>query len=136
MTKFIEEYLNRMAASTELAFYIASFAYLLNFLEWLFCLPIFPDGWQHCAYPLLNNITGVIRWMGGPVDIGFYTFIASEGISMIFANMERKRMDREREEWKAELKWNAKRERRQKRKLRNSWRSEKMDMSPDESATR
>lgn len=101
MSKHVMEYLDRMAASTELAFVLASAAYIFDFLKWLFCLSDTPVGYGHCVNPFLDAITGLIHWMGGPVDIGFYTFIASEGGRyMILAAIEKRRMRRE---WEAEL---------------------------------
>lgn len=103
MSKDAVEYLQGMQTSTVAAFLIASAAYLFNLLKLYLCLfePL-------CANPLLDAITGVIYWMGGPVDMGFYTFIASEGGRyMILAALEKRRMRREwameREEWKAKL---------------------------------
>ena len=42
-------------------------------------------GLQAAAF---DNVIGAIAWMGGPMDVGFYTFLASEGIqSMVFATI-------------------------------------------------
>ena len=44
-------------------------------------------GLQAAAF---DNVIGAIAWMGGPMDVGFYTFLASEGIqSMALAAIER-----------------------------------------------
>ena len=47
----------------------------------------------------LDNVIGAIVWMGGPMDVGFYTFLASKGIqSMVFAAIERNEWRRRLEE--------------------------------------
>ena len=104
MSKDPVDYLHGMANSTVAAFLMASVAYFFNLLKWLFCL----SGPSYCVNPPLDVITGVIYWMGGPVDIGFYAFIASEGGRyMILAAIEKRRMrrewEKEREEWRTKL---------------------------------
>ena len=96
----IERHLIRASGSAILAFATATVAYALKGVQW-----ILSHAWglQTAAF---DNVIGVIDWMGGPMDIGFYAFLASEGIqSMVFATLERnewrRRVEKERAEKEA-----------------------------------
>ena len=82
-TERIERHLSRASGSAVLAFAAATVAYAFKGAHWIL------DAYELRA-AALDNIIGVIDWMGGPMDVGFYTFLASEGIqSMVFATLER-----------------------------------------------
>ena len=82
-TEQIERHLSRASGSAVLAFAAATVAYAFKGAHWI----LDAYGLRAAA---LDNIIGVIDWMGGPMDVGFYTFLASEGIqSMVFATLER-----------------------------------------------
>ena len=80
----VERHLNRASGSAILAFAAATVAYALKGAHWAL-LHI----WGLQA-PAFNAVIGVINWMGGPMDVGFYVFLTSEGVqSMVFAYLER-----------------------------------------------
>ena len=80
----VERHLNRASGSAILAFAAATVAYALKGAHWAL-LHIW--GLQASAF---NDVIGVINWMGGPMDVGFYVFLTSEGVqSMVFAYLER-----------------------------------------------
>ena len=80
----VERHLNRASGSAILAFAAATVAYALKGAHWAL-LHI----WGLQA-PAFNGVIGVINWMGGPMDVGFYVFLTSEGVqSMVFAYLER-----------------------------------------------
>ena len=82
-TERIERHLSRASGSAVLAFAAATVAYAFKGVHWIL------DAYELRA-AAIDNIIGVIDWMGGPMDVGFYTFLASEGIqSMVFATLER-----------------------------------------------
>ena len=82
-TDQIERHLSRASGSAVLAFAAATVAYAFKGAHWIL------DAYELRA-AALDNFIGVIDWMGGPMDVGFYTFLASEGIqSMVFATLER-----------------------------------------------
>ena len=82
-TERIERHLSRASGSAVLAFAAATVAYAFKGAHWI----LDAYGLRAAA---LDNFIGVIDWMGGPMDVGFYTFLASEGIqSMVFATLER-----------------------------------------------
>ena len=82
-TERIERHLGRASGSAVLAFAAATVAYAFKGAHWI----LDAYGLRAAA---LDNFIGVIDWMGGPMDVGFYTFLASEGIqSMVFATLER-----------------------------------------------
>ena len=82
-TDQIERHLSRASGSAVLAFAAATVAYTFKGAHWIL------DAYELRA-AALDNFIGVINWMGGPMDVGFYTFLASEGIqSMVFATLER-----------------------------------------------
>ena len=94
----IERHLIRASGSAILAFAAATVAYTLKGVHW-----ILSHAWglQTAAF---DNVIGVIDWMGGPMDIGFYAFLASEGIqSMVFATLERNEWRRRVEEGERRL---------------------------------
>ena len=83
-TERIERHLSRASGSAVLAFAAATVAYTFKGVHWIL---LHAYGLRAAA---LDNFIGVIDWMGGPMDMGFYTFLASEGIqSMVFATLER-----------------------------------------------
>ena len=83
-TERIERHLSRASGSAVLAFAAATVAYAFKGAHWIL---LHAYGLRAAA---LDNFIGVIDWMGGPMDVGFYTFLASEGIqSMVFATLER-----------------------------------------------
>ena len=95
-TDQIERHLSRASGSAVLAFAAATVAYTFKGAHWIL------DAYELRA-AALDNIIGVINWMGGPMDVGFYTFLASEGIqSMVFATLERNEWRRRVEEERAE----------------------------------
>ena len=96
-TEQIERHLIRASGSATLAFGAATVAYIIKGVHWAL-LHIY--GLQAVAF---DNVIGAIAWMGGPMDVGFYTFLASEGIqSMVFAAIERNEWRRRLEEERAE----------------------------------
>ena len=95
-TERIERHLSRASGSAVLAFAAATVAYAFKGAHWIL------DAYELRA-AALDNFIGVIDWMGGPMDVGFYTFLASEGIqSMVFATLERNEWRRRVEEERAE----------------------------------
>ena len=95
-TERIEGHLSRASGSAVLAFAAATVAYTFKGAHWIL------DAYELRA-AALDNFIGVIDWMGGPMDVGFYTFLASEGIqSMVFATLERNEWRRRVEEERAE----------------------------------
>ena len=95
-TEQIERHLSRASGSAVLAFAAATVAYAFKGAHWI----LDAYGLRAAA---LDNFIGVIDWMGGPMDVGFYTFLASEGIqSMVFATLERNEWRRRVEEERAE----------------------------------
>ena len=95
-TEQIERHLSRASGSAVLAFAAATVAYTFKGAHWIL------DAYELRA-AALDNFIGVIDWMGGPMDVGFYTFLASEGIqSMVFATLERNEWRRRVEEERAE----------------------------------
>ena len=83
-TEQIERHLIRASVSVALAFVAATVAYIVKGVHWV---SIHAYGLQAAAF---DNVIGVINWIGGPMDLGFYVFLASEGIqSMVFATLER-----------------------------------------------
>ena len=95
-TDQIERHLSRASGSAVLAFAAATVAYAFKGAHWIL------DAYELRA-AALDNFIGVIDWMGGPMDVGFYTFLASEGIqSMVFATLERNEWRRRVEEERAE----------------------------------
>ena len=87
-------------------------AYVLKTLNWIPCL--FES---LCPNLALIALVGIVDWMGGPVDMGFYTFMAIEGAGyVIFATRERNRLKREaakfRDGWDEERRQREKAERR------------------------
>ena len=96
-TEQIERHLIRASGSATLAFGAATVAYIIKGVHWAL---FHAYGLQAAAF---DNIIGAIAWMGGPMDVGFYTFLASEGIqSMVFAAIERNEWRRRLEEERAE----------------------------------
>ena len=96
-TERIERHLSRASGSAVLAFAAATVAYAFKGVHWIL---LHAYGLRAAA---LDNFIGVIDWMGGPMDVGFYTFLASEGIqSMVFATLERNEWRRRVEEERAE----------------------------------
>ena len=96
-TEQIERHLSRASGSAVLAFAAATVAYTFKGAHWIL---LHAYGLRAAA---LDNFIGVIDWMGGPMDVGFYTFLASEGIqSMVFATLERNEWRRRVEEERAE----------------------------------
>ena len=98
-TEQIERHLSRASGSAVLAFAAATVAYTFKGAHWIL------DAYE-LRVAALDNFIGVINWMGGPMDVGFYTFLASEGIqSMVFATLERnewrRRVEKERAEKEA-----------------------------------
>ena len=92
-TKQIEQHLIRASVSVALAFVAATVAYILKGVHWVL---LHAYGLQAAAF---DNVIGVINWTGGPMDLGFYVFLASEGIqSMVFATLERMEWRRRLEE--------------------------------------
>ena len=80
----VERHLNRASGSAILAFAAATVAYALKGAHWAL---LHVWGLQASAF---NDVIGVINWMGGPMDVGFYVFLTSEGVqSMVFAYLER-----------------------------------------------
>ena len=71
-TDQIERHLSRASGSAVLAFAAATVAYAFKGVHWIL------DAYELRA-AALDNFIGVIDWMGGPMDVGFYTFLASEG---------------------------------------------------------
>ena len=89
----IERHLIRASGSAVLAFVAATVAYTLKGVHWALS-----HIWE-LQTAAFNNFIGVIDWMGGPMDVGFYAFLASEGIqSMVFATLERNEWRRRVEE--------------------------------------
>ena len=83
-TEQIERHLIRASVSVALAFVAATVAYIFKGAHWVL-FNVY--GLQTAAF---DNFIGVIAWIGGPMDLGFYVFLASEGIqSMVFATLER-----------------------------------------------
>ena len=83
-TERIERHLSRASGSAVLALAAATVAYAFKGVHWIL---LHAYGLRAAA---LDNFIGVIDWMGGPMDVGFYTFLASEGVqSMVFATLER-----------------------------------------------
>ena len=94
----IERHLIRASGSAILAFLAATVAYALKGVHWILSHEF---GLQTAAF---DNVIGVINWMGGPMDVGFYAFLASEGIqSMVFATLERNEWRRRVEEGKRQV---------------------------------
>ena len=92
-TEQIERHLIRASGSATLAFAAATVAYIIKGAHWVL---LHAYGLQAAAF---DNVIGVINWMGGPMDVGFYTFLASEGVqSMVFAAIERNEWRRRLEE--------------------------------------
>ena len=92
-TEQIERHLIRASGSATLAFAAATVAYIIKGAHWAL---LHAYGLQAVAF---DNVIGVINWMGGPMDMGFYTFLASEGVqSMVFAAIERNEWRRRLEE--------------------------------------
>ena len=92
-TEQIERHLIRASGSATLAFGAATVAYIIKGVHWIL---FHAYGLQAAAF---DNVVGAIAWMGGPMDVGFYTFLASEGIqSMVFAAIERNEWRRRLEE--------------------------------------
>ena len=92
-TEQIERHLIRASGSATLAFGAATVAYIIKGAHWVL---LHAYGLQAAAF---DNVIGVINWMGGPMDVGFYTFLASEGVqSMVFAAIERNEWRRRLEE--------------------------------------
>ena len=118
-TEQIERHLIRASGSATLAFGAATVAYIIKGVHWIL---FHAYGLQAAA---LDNIIGAIAWMGGPMDVGFYTFLASEGIqSMVFAAIERNEWRRRLEEERAEAE-KARAERERERAERERERAEK-----------
>ena len=113
MSDNIEESDDRMKnASLWFAFGVTTMAYVLKTLNWIPCL--FES---LCPNLALIALVGIVDWMGGPVDMGFYTFMAIEGAGyVIFATRERNRLKREaakfRDGWDEERRQREKAERR------------------------
>ena len=83
-TEQIERHLIRASVSVALAFVAATVAYIFKGAHWVLSHAY---GLQTAVF---DNIIEVIAWIGGPMDLGFYVFLASEGIqSMVFATLER-----------------------------------------------
>ena len=94
----VERHLIRASGSAILAFVAATVAYALKGVHWILSHEF---GLQTAAF---DNVIGVINWMGGPMDVGFYAFLASEGIqSMVFATLERNEWRRRVEEGKRQV---------------------------------
>ena len=92
-TEQIERHLIRASVSVALAFVAATVAYILKGVHWVL-FNVY--GLQTAAF---DNFIGVIAWIGGPMDLGFYVFLTSEGIqSMVFATIERMEWRRRLEE--------------------------------------
>ena len=92
-TEQIERHLIRASGSATLAFAAATVAYIIKGAHWVL---LHAYGLQAATF---DNVIGVINWMGGPMDVGFYTFLASEGVqSMVFAAIERNEWRRRLEE--------------------------------------
>ena len=92
-TEQIERHLIRASVSVALAFVAATVAYIFKGAHWVLSNVY---GLQTAAF---DNFIGVIAWIGGPMDLGFYVFLASEGIqSMVFATLERMEWRRRLEE--------------------------------------
>ena len=97
-TEQIERHLIRASVSVALAFVAATVAYIFKGAHWV---PFNVYGLQAAAF---DNIIGAIAWIGGPMDLGFYVFLASEGIqSMVFATLERMEWRRRLEAARAEV---------------------------------
>ena len=97
-TEQIERHLIRASVSVAFAFAAATVAYILKGVHWVL---LHAYGLQAAAF---DNVIGVINWMGGPMDVGFYVFLASEGIqSMVFATLERMEWRRRLEAARAEV---------------------------------
>ena len=96
-TEQIERHLIRASVSVTLAFVAATVAYIFKGAHWVLFNAY---GLQTAVF---DNIIGVIAWIGGPMDLGFYVFLASEGIqSMVFATLERMEWRRRLEAARAE----------------------------------
>ena len=118
-TEQIERHLIRASGSATLAFGAATVAYIIKGVHWAL---FHAYGLQAAAF---DNVVGAIAWMGGPMDVGFYTFLASEGIqSMVFAAIERNEWRRRLEEERAEAE-KARAERERERAERERERAEK-----------
>ena len=92
----VERHLSRASGSAVLAFVAATVAYGFKGVHWALS-----HIWE-LQTAAFNNFIGVIDWMGGPMDVGFYAFLASEGIqSMVFATLERNEWRRRLEEERA-----------------------------------
>ena len=118
-TEQIERHLIRASGSATLAFGAATVAYIIKGVHWAL---FHAYGLQAAAF---DNVIGAIAWMGGPMDVGFYTFLASEGIqSMVFAAIERNEWRRRLEEERAEAE-KARAERERERAERERERAEK-----------